>query len=340
MKNSRYLKWCFFLLVVFILLLGAVVLSLSVGDMKISFSDIIRLLKTKEGIEYAVLVNLRLPRTILAFAVGGALSLSGTLLQGVYRNPLVEPYTMGISGGAAFGVAICIVTGLYLKAGAIALPVVGFAGALLTVFFVYFLSIKRQGGLSIHRMLLTGVMISFIASSAMMFLMSITSAEDVHGIIFWIMGSLSEPNAGLIKIAVVVAFAGLISSYFFVIQLNALRLGETKAQHLGINTSVTIRVIFVIASLITGISVSVAGVIGFVGLVVPHLIRYIVGSDFRISLIGSFLVGSIFLIFCDVLARTLIAPNELPIGVITGIAGGVMFIIALSSNFSNAKSLR
>jgi iron complex transport system permease protein len=303
--------------------------------MEIPVSDIIKFLKLKNGIEHAVLTHIRIPRTILAFSVGGALSLAGTLLQGVYRNPLVEPYTMGISGGAALGVAICIVFGIHLHTSALMLPFFGFIGAFSAIFLVYALSAKKQKELNINRMLLIGVMISFIASSAMLFFMSITTAENLHSIVFWIMGSLNEPNILLIKISLYSSLAGLMVSYIYVIPLNALRLGEVKAKHLGIKTFQTIKILYIIASVLTGISVSVAGVIGFVGLIIPHLIRKIIGSDFRILLLASFLGGGIFLILSDILARTIIAPNELPIGVITGMLGGVIFIIALSKKLKN-----
>ena len=179
-------------------------------------------------------------------------------------------------------------------------------------------------------MLLIGVMVSFVASAAMMFLMAVTTAANLHSIIFWIMGSLDEPNTTLIKITTAASVAGLIISLLYARPLNALRLGEEKARHLGINSNRAVRVLFVLASLLTGISVSVAGVIGFVGLIIPHMIRFLVGSDYRFLLTGSFLGGGVFLIICDMIARVIIAPNELPVGVITGILGGVVFIGMLS----------
>ena len=179
-------------------------------------------------------------------------------------------------------------------------------------------------------MLLIGVMISFVASSTMMLLMSITTTDNLRGIMFWMMGSLDESNRTLIKIVVYASLSGLLISYLFARPLNALLLGEVKASHLGINSKTTIRILFVVASLLTGICVSVTGVIGFVGLVIPHFIRLLAGTDYRFLLIGSFLGGGIFLILCDVVARTIISPNELPIGVITGMAGGVLFIVVLN----------
>lgn len=186
-----------------------------------------------------------------------------------------------------------------------------------------------RGGSNVNKMLLIGVMISFVASSAMMFLMSISSADNVYSIVFWIMGSLNEPNQVLIRITLFASLVGLAISYLFARPLNALMLGQEKAAYLGINSKNTIRMLFILSSLLTGISVAVAGVIGFVGLVIPHLIRMLAGSDHRFLLIGSFLGGGIFLVLSDVVARTIIAPNELPIGVITGIAGGILFIIVL-----------
>nr|WP_319269021.1 iron ABC transporter permease [uncultured Draconibacterium sp.] len=333
--NKKYIKWILFLAALLLLLVVSVLISLSSGEIKVSLSQLPQILADKTSIEYTVLSKIRVPRILLAIGIGGALSLSGAVLQGIYRNPLVEPYTLGISGGAALGVAVAIVFGLN-SLSFLSLPAFGFLGALITLIVVYFLSIKR-GGLSINSMLLIGVMVSFVSSSAMMFLMSISTTENLHNIVFWVMGSLDESNNSLIRIAFYSALAGLIISYLFAQTLNALRLGEVKARHLGINTGVAIKLLFFVASLLTGIAVSVAGVIGFVGLVIPHVIRLIIGNDYRILLAGSFLGGAIFLILSDTIARTIISPNELPIGVITGFVGGLVFIIVLSRSKSHFK---
>ena len=328
--QKKYLHWSLYLAGLIVLLVASVVLSLSVGEMNLGFMDIFSILrKGNESMEYTILSQIRFPRVLLGIAVGGSLSLSGILLQGVYRNPLVEPYTLGISGGASLGVAVAIVFGLQHLIGSFVLPISGFAGAFLIIFLVYTIS-SRSGRINIQSMLLSGVMISFIASSLMMLMMATTSSENLHGIIFWIMGSLDEPDMSLIYIALILAFTSLMASYFFVQPLNALRLGEEKARHLGINTDTTIKLLFLLASLLAGVSVAVAGVIGFVGLIIPHLMRLLVGSDYRILLVSSFLSGSIFLVLSDVIARTIISPNELPIGVITGIVGGIVFLLMMS----------
>lgn len=332
--QKKYLHWILILAGLFVLLMASVLLSLSIGEMKLGISDVFRTIgQGNDSMEYTILTKIRFPRILLGIAIGGALSLSGVLLQGVYRNPLVEPYTLGISGGASLGVAFAIVFGLHQLIGSFVLPLSGFTGAFLIIFLVYSIS-SRNGRINIQSMLLTGVMISFIASSSMMLLMAITSSENLHGIIFWIMGSLDEPDMSLIYITLILALVSLVASYFFVQPLNALRLGEEKAKHLGINTDTTIKLLFLLASLLAGVCVAVAGVIGFVGLIIPHLMRMLVGSDYRILLVSSFLSGSVFLVLSDVIARTIISPNELPIGVITGIAGGVVFLLMMSRSSS------
>lgn len=334
MKNSanRYQWWIIASSLSLVLLLFLIALSLSVGELDVSLADAVKLLfqKSEEpSIEQMLISQVRMPRILLGVAVGGSLSLAGVILQGIYRNPLVEPFTLGISGGASLSVAICIVLGWQLSLGSMALPLAGFIGALLTIFIVYALSAKH-GRIDIQRMLLIGVMVSFIASSGMMFIMSVTSSDNLQGIIFWTMGSLDESNTVLIYITLGLSIGILLLSYFFVQPLNALRLGEEKAKHLGINTDVAVRVLFVLTSLLTGISVAVAGVIGFVGLIIPHLLRLLFGTDYRVLLLNSFLLGASFLVGSDMIARTIISPNELPIGVITGIIGGVTFIIIMS----------
>ncbi|MDP3912703.1 MAG: iron ABC transporter permease [Bacteroidota bacterium] len=337
--QKKYLRWIVYLVGLLVLLVASVILSLSVGEMNLGFSDIFSILSQgNDSMEYTILSQIRAPRILLGIAVGGALSLSGILLQGVYRNPLVEPYTLGISGGASLGVAFAIVFGLHQLIGSFVLPLTGFMGAFLIIFLVYTIS-TRSGRINIQSMLLTGVMVSFIASSSMMLLMATTSSENLHGIVFWIMGSLDEPDRSLIYITLVMSLVSLAASYFFVQPLNALRLGEEKAKQLGINTDTTIKLLFLLASLLAGVCVAVAGVIGFVGLIIPHLMRLLAGSDYRILLVSSFLSGSIFLVLSDVIARTIISPNELPIGVITGIIGGVLFLLMMSrSSYRTLKN--
>ncbi len=331
---SRNLKYSIIILFLLLFLLFSFIVSIIFGEVSFSLHDILDILKSGEGnLKYAILMKIRLPRIILGIAVGGSLSLSGAILQGIYRNPLVEPYTLGISGGAALAVSLVIVLGLQTFASALALPLAGFAGSIAVIFFVYVFSVQRAN-LQSNNMLLTGVMISFIASSLMMLLMAVASNESLRSIIFWTMGSLDEPNVLLIKVAFWASLSGLFFSYFFARDLNALRLGEEKAIHLGVNSTKAIRFLFIIASLLTGISVAVAGIIGFVGLIIPHIMRLFAGNDYRILLLSSFLGGAGFLVLSDTLARTIISPNELPVGVITGIVGGLAFMLILRKKYT------
>ena len=331
--KMNFFKWLLISGGLMVFLLVSALISLLSGELDISLKEALLILFDMSGdngsVEYMLIRQVRMPRIMMGIAVGGSLSLAGLILQGVYRNPLVEPFTLGISGGASLGVALTIVFGLHHFAGEFILPLSGFLGALLVVFIVYTFGTGR-GKTDVTRMLLTGVMVSFVASSAMLLLLSLSTTNDIHGIIFWTMGSLDEPNNSLIMLNMGIALFGLVASYWFVRPLNALRLGEEKALHLGINTSRSVKALFLLASLMAGVSVAIAGVIGFVGLIVPHLLRMIFGSDYRILLVSSFLVGGSFLVLSDILARTILSPNELPIGVITGIIGGTIFILMMN----------
>ncbi|NOX34323.1 MAG: iron ABC transporter permease [Deltaproteobacteria bacterium] len=330
MKNKKIKKWALMLSGLVTLLMAVGVLALCTGSAGIELKTIPGILLNGKGTaDYSILIGIRLPRIILGMSIGGALSLAGTLLQGMFRNPLVEPYTLGISGGASLGVCINILFRFYSVIGIIAYPLSGFSGASLVIFLVYSLNRGPQHIRS-NRMLLTGVMISYVASSLVMLLMAISKTDDLQNIVLWIMGSLDEPNTVLIRIAFFGSLAGLIISYFFCFDLNALMLGEEEAANLGFNTTRTKKILFITASFLTGLSVAVAGIIMFVGLIVPHFMRMVTGPDHRILLASSFLAGAIFLTLCDIIARVIISPLELPVGVITGIIGGVMFIWALS----------
>ncbi len=288
------------------------------------------LMNGQDSIAHTILFRIRLPRVLLGIAVGGALSLAGVMLQGVFRNPLVEPYTLGISGGAALGVCLNVLFRLSATLGSWTLPLAGFLGALASITLVSMLMLRRRFS-SVRDLLLVGVMISFVCSSLVMLIMAISRDEDLHGIVFWLMGSLDEPNTFLIGLAAAVSLLALAVSWLFSLNLNAMALGEEEATHLGVRVELTKRVLFLLASLATGLSVSVAGVIGFVGLVVPHFMRLYVGGDHRLLLPASWLCGAAFLVLCDTLARTVFSPVELPVGVITGILGGSLFVYALSA---------
>ena len=312
------------------LLVLVALFSLGVGGVHIPLKKVIFLLTHGRGTpDYTILFTVRLPRILLGLAVGGGLAIAGVVLQGMFRNPLVEPYTLGISGGAALGVALNIVAGGRVGLGLFSLPLSGFAGGVGVMAVVYLLS-TRVAMLKLSRLLLIGVMASFITSSLIMLIMAMTRTEDLHGIIFWIMGSLQEPNIALIWVILIISLGGLLCALFYAADLNALSLGEEEAFHLGVKVERLKKVLFFLSSFVTGCCVSVSGIIGFVGLIVPHLLRLLVGGDHRILIITSYLAGAVFLILCDTLARVIMPPTELPVGVITGLLGGGVFIYALT----------
>ena len=327
MNNKKKSAVVFALLLLILIIIAAA--SLLIGSKNTSPADLLRALIGKSGSDYNILFDIRLPRILIGFAVGGGLSLAGAIVQGIFRNPLVEPYTLGISGGATLGVCLNLLTGVGTSFSFLAMPLFGFLGAFTVILVLYTLSVKK-GVIKMNGLLLTGVMISYISTSILMLIIALSKAEEIHRIMFWIMGSLEETNWLLIWVTMGVSIAGLIISYFYCVDLNALSMGEEGAAHLGINVEKTKRIYFIITSLLTGFAVSVAGVIAFIGLIVPHFLRMIIGGDYRMLLVASYLAGAAFLIFCDTVARTALSPVELPVGVITGIIGGSFLVYTLT----------
>lgn len=272
------------------------------------------------GVARDILWEIRIPRIVLGLLVGGALACCGAVFQGLLRNPLAEPYTLGISGAAALGVTL----GVVLRAGGIYLPVFAFAGSALSVFLVYSVAAKKR--FSNPSLILGGVILSFLFSSLVFLIFSISKAEDIHGVMLWLMGDLSSASDYLIRIIPFFILPGLALLFVFSGELNILTLGEEKARHLGVSAAQVKKILFITASFITGACVAASGIIGFVGLIIPHFMRRIVGVDHRALLPASCIAGAGFLIFCDSIARTIIRPLELPVGVITGIFGGVFFL--------------
>ncbi len=317
--ESKVGKWIGRLILLALILMAVSLLALSLGPAHVPLSKIFH----PQGIESIILFKIRLPRIILGLVVGAALAVAGVIFQGMFRNPLVEPYTLGVSGGAALGVSLSVIAGFRI------LPLAGFLGALGAISLVYFIA-RRQGILKISMLLLTGVMISFIASAIILLIMSLAQEHQLHGILFWIMGSLEETNPSLIKLVSLIILIAIAISFLFSRVLNVLSLGEEEALHLGVNIERTKRTLFILGSLMAGVAVSVSGIIGFVGLLVPHFMRLLVGPDHRILLPTSCLAGGIFLVLSDTIARTVISPLELPVGVITGILGGSLFIYFLT----------
>jgi len=326
--NPKAIKWGITTGFLLVILFSVCLIALSMGTMNIPIHKLIwMILNQAESTESTILMKIRLPRILVGIAVGGALSLSGVILQAIFRNPLVEPYTLGISGGAALGVSICIVFSLN-QSYSLSLPFFGMIGAGCVIIAIYILNACGVV-YNMHRLLLIGVMISFISNSLFMLIISLSKSEQMHSIMFWTMGSLEEPNRSLVYGILIISLIGCLITSIFSVDLNVLSLGEEDAFHLGLQVERVRNILLIMASILTGFCVSISGIIGFVGLVVPHFVRLFLGSDHRTVIIASYITGAIFLILCDLLARTIISPLELPVGIVTGLVGGVIFIYAL-----------
>jgi iron complex transport system permease protein len=280
---------------------------------------------TSEPQASVIVREIRLPRVLLAMLVGAALAVSGTALQALLRNPLADPYVLGISSGAALGAIVALWIGGKVAAAS---PLVAFAGALVTMAWVYLLG-RRAGRLASYTLVLAGVITASFLSAVILFVLTLLSTRDVRGIAFWLMGDLSLVTDTQLRVLLPVVAFGVLALYAFAKDLNVLLLGEEEAAHLGVNVAGVQTAVYLLASLLTGVAVSVSGAIGYLGLLVPHLGRMVVGNDHRTLLPTAALGGAIVLTLSDTLARTVVAPAELPVGAVTAVAGAPVFIYLL-----------
>lgn len=276
-----------------------------------------------------ILLQLRLPRVLLAFLVGGSLAAVGTALQAMLRNPLADPYILGISSGAAFGAAIAILLGLEATVLAFStLPLFAFGGGLFALAVVYRVA-SFSGVLPVHTLLLAGVVLNAVFAALIMFTTSIMSPTRSFAMTSWLMGTLTAPAYPVLAVLLIYVATGGGLLFRQARALNVLTLGEDTARSLGVEVERVKKTIFVVSALLTGAVVSISGLIGFVGMMVPHAVRFVVGPDHRLLLPASALVGGAFLAGADAAARTLLAPTEMPVGVITALLGGPFFLYFL-----------
>ncbi|HNX33231.1 MAG TPA: iron ABC transporter permease [Kiritimatiellia bacterium] len=274
------------------------------------------------------LLELRLSRVLTGFTVGAALSCSGCALQAVLRNALAEPYVLGVSSGGSLGAALVIATGLSALTP-LALPGGAFVAAALTLLLVCLLA-GRSGGYTPNTLILTGVVVGSMLSSLLMLLLSFAQTRAVHSITWWLLGNLQATSWPLILGVVLLVALAIGVLCYEARNLNALLLGQEAAYTLGVRTRRAVPLILGAAALAAAAAVSVSGIIGFVGLIVPHALRRMTGANHRTLLPCSALAGGTFLVVCDTLARTLFAPHEIPVGVITALSGGPFFLYLLT----------
>ena len=320
------------------LLLAAVVISLKLGAVPISVSDLVLNLgrlaigQTDQlPSEYRMIVfEIRLPRILLGILVGAALSVAGAGFQALLRNPLADPYVLGVSSGAALGAILSLIIA---ARATLATPLAAFVGAGATIAVVYLLG-RRGGQLDSYTLLLAGIITASFLSAVIMFLMTTLSGRDLRGMAFWLMGDLSTPSPVALGWLFVVTGLAIGAIYTTAADLNLLLTGEQEAMHLGVDVARVKLVVYVSASLLTGLAVSVSGAIGYVGLLVPHVMRLLFGTDYRLLIPAAALGGAIAIVVADTLARTIVAPTELPVGAMTAMAGAPVFIYLLRRRFS------
>ncbi len=280
-----------------------------------------------EGGGGRALLMLRLDRLWAALAMGAGLAGAGVAFQAMLRNPLAEPYVLGVSGGASLGAAGAMALGLLASVWTI--PLAAFAGGALTLALVLRLARAGDGAPTLYSLILSGVIVSSICSGMLMFLVTLAPSERVHSILWWMFGNLQLPHRPLLETGTVFLALGLLALFLLAPELDALTLGRETAHYVGVRTERIIPMILLLATLIAAISVAIGGLIGFVGLVIPHAVRRLGGPGHRRLLPASALAGGLFLALSDLIARLILAPREIPVGVITALVGGPFFLAIL-----------
>ncbi len=338
---TRYRKWRQ-IIVALLGLLGLVtVFSLNIGFAQIPIPHIVRILLNEVPIvanplgssgfsesERLIVIQIRLPRVFAGILAGVSLATSGVVFQGIFRNPMADPYILGVSSGAALGAALAIVLKVgFTLFGIETVPVMAFIGAVIASLAVY--NIARVGSrVPMVTLLLSGIAVS-IFLSAVVSTLQILAGWELHQLVFWLMGGFSYVKWKDVWAILPLTCIGVLLTYLFARDLNIMALGEEEAQHLGVDVERSKRILLALGSLLTASAVSISGLVGFVGLLVPHLTRILVGPDHRVLMPSSLLTGAIFLVSCDAIARVIFMPSELPVGIITALSGGPFFIYLL-----------
>jgi len=322
-------------------LMLTIVLSLNVGFAKIPFSTVLKIIAKRtpflgnlidysnvSHVEETIIIQIRMPRILAGALVGAALAAAGIVYQGIFKNPMADPYVLGVSAGAAVGASLAIVLGIgFTFLGLSTVTISAFGGSIIAVLIVY--NISRVGSrVPVTTLLLSGMAVS-IFLSAIIAVLQVIAGEKLHAIVFWLMGGFSYVEWKDVWAILPLICFGTVATYFYARDLNILALGEETAQHLGVDVEKVKKLLLVFGSLITAAAVSISGLIAFIGLVIPHITRIMIGPDHRVLLPTSIIVGASFLVICDAVARVIVSPVELPVGVITALSGGPFFIYIL-----------
>jgi iron complex transport system permease protein len=322
-KRTRLLS------LLFLFLIAVLYVSLVKGSVKTGFVDLWNFLVHSDQTHAQIFIHLRLSRALLAFLVGASLSLSGAILQGYFQNPMAGPFVVGVSSGASFGAVLALILGLNTSFWGFSLQnVLAFGSGFAIVSLVYILSQKR-GVFKMETLLLTGIAAGALASSLTSFLIFFKS-ESFEQAVFWLLGSFQLADWNHIRVIFPIFLLCFLGSQWLAKDMNLLVMGDEIAQSLGCSVNRTRKIFLVVSTLLASSSVSVSGIIGFVGLIIPHWVRLLIGPDHRYLFFSSSIMGGVFLMFCDLLARTIFFGSELPIGIITAAVGAPFFIYLLN----------
>jgi len=338
---ERVFRWKLITAILVVALMLSIVFSLNVGFAQIPFPTVMRILVGKMPllgnlvdstnvslVEEMIIIQIRMPRILAGALVGAALAAAGVVYQGIFMNAMADPYVLGVSAGAAVGASLAIVLGVgFTFLGLSTVPILAFAGSLMAVFVVY--NVSRVGSkVPVTTLLLSGIAVS-IFLSAIVAVLQVIAGERLHVVVFWLMGGFSYVEWKDVLAVLPLVCIGAVAAYFYARDLNILSLGEETAQHLGVDVERVKQLLLIFGSLITAAAVSISGLIGFIGLIIPHMTRILVGPDHRILLPTSIIAGATFLVICDAVARVVVSPVELPVGVITALSGGPFFVYLL-----------
>lgn len=328
---EKYKRRSYTLFIIFFLLLTIIILvSLAIGSVYIPPGEAIEVIlnQSNNDVYVTIITQIRLPRVLLSLIVGSALAVAGVVFQGIIRNPMVDPYIVGISSGAGTGVTLAIILNINWRImGISSLPLMAFLGAIITVFIVYNLA-RTAKKLPVMNFLLAGVAMGFLLNAVMSFIM-VMGTNSLHKVVYWLMGSLSTANWQDVMMVLPYYFLSMLPIVFYIKDLNIILLGDDNAFSLGVDVEKIKIILITSATLMTAVVVSVSGIIGFIGLIIPHISRIIIGPDHRKLIPFSAMIGGSFLLFSDNLARALMPPLEIPVGIITAVFGAPYFIYLL-----------
>ncbi|HUL62900.1 MAG TPA: iron chelate uptake ABC transporter family permease subunit [Methanocella sp.] len=346
--EGKALRWGIILLVLFVLTVAVAIVSMAMGPASVAPGEVVAILASKvpglgglvsptwsRGSE-DIVIAIRLPRVLLGLLVGASLGLAGVTTQGVFRNPMADPYILGISSGAALGASVVILAGFGAGLSSYGIVAGAFAGALVGAFLVFYIA-RAQRRAPVETLLLAGIAVSAFFSAITYFLMYV-SGRKLNQIVFWVMGALWNSTWSDVALLAPFLLVGGVVVYAFARDLNVMVLGEEDAAHLGTDVPRTRTILLVASALLAAAAVAVSGIIGFVGLIIPHMMRLVLGPDHRVLIPASLLVGASFLTLADTFARTVMQPSEMPVGIVTAAIGAPFFVYLLARRKRGASA--